>query len=172
MASLDSAAGTRWQLTLGEVGPKRFPAKGSPSELAEQMGAFGRLLFPQLPSVGLKSGDVWSDSTSYPIREDAFDAVESAVRTSTAGPVANGVRVEAMERIRRKGAAQQGGQAMSLAGGGARWLTYDLVAPGVVAVLSARDSLELRVRVESTGQIIPVRWRSTLTARRRGATPR
>lgn len=172
VSSLDSAAGARWWLSLGPSGPEGAPTGEPASVLAEQMLVIGGLLFPQLPQGGVKPGDTWSDSASYRVRVDTFDAVESAARTSGAKPAVDGVRVEAAERLGRSGGTSQGGQSMSLSGGGARWLSYDFAAQGFVTFLSARDSLDLRVRVEATGQIIPVRWRSTLTARLRGAAPR
>ena len=172
VSSLDSAAGARWRLNLGPSGPEGAPTGEPASVLAEQMRVIGGLLFPQLPRDGIQLGDAWSDSASYRVRVDAFDAVESAARTSEAKSAASGVRVEATERLSRSGGTSQGGQMMSLSGGGARWLSYDFASPGLVTSLWARDSLALRVRVEATGQIIPVRWRSTLTARLRGATPR
>ena len=80
--------------------------------------------------------------------------------------------VDAVEQLTRSGSVSQGGQTMSLSGGGARILSYDFSSQGFVTSLFARDSLDLRVRVEATGEIIPVHWRSTLTARLRGAPPR
>lgn len=172
VSSLDSAAGSRWQVTLGPSGPAGGTIGEPRSILAEQMWVVGGLLLPQLPQNGVRPGDSWSDSTTYRLKVDAFDATESAVRTSRAGPAEGGVMVEATEQLRRSGNTSQGGQSMSLSGAGTRWLTYSFTLPGVVASLSARDSLDLRVRVEATGQLIPVRYRAALTARLRGVPPR
>lgn len=172
VSSLDSAAGSRWQVRLGQRAPLWAAGGPSQSVLVEQVGVIVGLLFPQLPRIGVRVMDSWTDSASYRIRVDAFDAVESAIRTSKAVGDATGVVVEAVERLARSGSVSQGGQAMALSGGGARTLSYVFSAQGFVTSLLARDSLDLRVRVEATGEIIPVYWRSTLTARLRGAPPR
>lgn len=172
VSSLDSARGARWEIDLGPSGPVRPVRGGSAGVLAEQVASIVWLLFPQLPLPGLTAGDVWSDSAFYSVRVDAFDASESAVRWSRATESGSGVRVEATERLTRNGTASQGGQTMSLSGSGERRITYDFSGEGLVTALSARDSLDLRVLVDTTGAIIPVRWLSTLTARLRGSPPR
>jgi hypothetical protein len=172
VASLDSAVGARWRMRLGQFGLEGETVREGGNVLTEQVGVIVALLFPQLPYGGLRPMATWSDSARYPLRVDAFDAVESAVRSSRAAAVPNGLRIEAVERLDRKGGATQGGQVMSLAGGGERRLSYEFASLGFLTWLSATDSLDLRVRVSATGEVIPVRWRSTLSARLRGAPPR
>lgn len=163
--SVDSGLGTRWQVILGPTGPRGSLLGGRRSIIPGQIESIVRLLFPRLPNEGLGDGISWSDSTSYRVQLDAFEATESAARSSrgAAGPA--GVLVEAEERLIRAGNAVQGGQPMTLHGTGTRWIRYEFAADGWLNKLSARDSLDVVVGV--TDQTIPVRWRSTLIARLR-----
>lgn len=173
-AALDSTIGSRWQLSLGQAGPRGVLLGGHATILAGQIESIVRLLFPPLPSAGLRLQDVWSDSSAYRLRLDAFDAYESAARASqavpgpgTPGPVASGITVEANERLSRSGATMQGGQTMTLKGSGLRRVRYGFAPEGWVSSLMARDSLDLVVTVGGGGETVQVRWRSTLLGRLR-----
>lgn len=176
--AVDSSLGTRWQMLLGPSGPQGPLLGGRRLIIPGQFEPLIRLLFPQLPADGLREGVTWSDSASFRIQLDAFEARETAVRASRggagrgAGREAGSLTVDATEQLRRTGTASQGGQTMSLQGTGARRLSYDFSPEGWVSGLSARDSLEVTVTVGAGGQTIPVRWRSTLIARLRDVPPR
>jgi len=171
--AIDSSLGTRWQVMLGPAGPMGTLMGGRRMIVPGQIEAIVRLLFPQLPSNGLREESAWSDSTTYRIQLDAFDASESAARTSrgsVGSATSPGLAVGATERLVRTGTAMQGGQPMTLRGTGARRLSYEFASDGWLTKLSARDSLDMVVSV--TDQTIPVRWRSTLIARLRDIPPR
>jgi hypothetical protein len=166
--AIDSSLGTRWQVILGPAGPMGSLMGGRRLIISGQIEAMIRLLFPQLPSDGLREESAWSDSSAYRIQLDAFDASESAARTSRAAADSAGspgLAVEATERLVRTGSAMQGGQLMTLQGTGGRRLSYQFAFDGWLTNFTARDSLDMVVAV--TGQTIPVRWRSTLIARLR-----
>ncbi len=126
---------------------------------------------PSLPGDGLKAADVWSDSTSYSIQVDAFQALEKAVRRSRAGPLGRAQAAAPMvtvdEELTRTGSATQAGQGMTMTARGRRQVSYELAPEGWVRSLTGRDSLEIRVTVTATGQAIPVHWRTTFSARLR-----
>lgn len=168
--AIDSSLGTRWQVILGPTGPLGSLLGGRRLIIPGQIEAIVRLLFPRLPNDGLSDGVFWNDSTSYRVQLDAFEATESAARSSrgVSGPA--GVLVEADEQLIRSGNAVQGGQPMTLRGTGTRRINYEFAADGWLNNLSARDSLDVVVGV--TDQTIPVRWRSTLIARLRDIPPR
>ena len=170
-AALDSSIGSRWQFSLGPTGPKGAILGGRPTILAGQVEAIARLLFPPLPSQGVGITDVWADSTVYRVHLDAFDAYESASRSSTAilgtSGQTTGVTVEANERLSRTGTAVQAGQPMTLRGAGSRRLRYEFAPEGWVSSMTARDSLDLVVTVGVGGEAVRVRWRSTLIGRLR-----
>jgi hypothetical protein len=171
-SALDSAQNARFELRLSSTGPSGSLKATPETVLVGQIAAALRLLFPQLPKSGVGSGDAWGDSTSYQIRLDAFEATETASRTSKASRGGSGgVRVEGLERLTRKGKSKQGGREMGLSGSGVRQVTYDLAPEGWVSFLIARDSLDLIVTVPDTPGPIPVRWRSTIVARLRGPSP-
>ena len=172
--AIDSSIGSRWQFTLAPGGPTGPMLGGRRTILSGQIESIVRLLFPQLPSGGLGVRDVWSDSTSYRLQLDAFDAFETAARTSqtvpgpqgvSGGPL--GVTVEANERLSRSGSAMQGGQTMTLKGAGLRRVRYEFAPAGWVTTLTARDSLDLVVAVGPNGEAVSVRWRTTLLGRLR-----
>jgi hypothetical protein len=172
--TIDSSIGSRWQFTLGPEGPKGIMLGAHPTILAGQIEAAIRLLFPQLPPDGLGKQAVWSDSTGYRLQLDAFDAFETAARTSQAvpgspmpSPGATGVTVEANERLSRSGTAVQAGQTMTLKGSGVRRVRYEFAPDGWVNALTAQDSLDLVVTVGPGGEAVPIRWRSTLIGRLR-----
>jgi hypothetical protein len=174
-SAVEASVGSRWQaFILNQAGPRGLLMGGRPTVLSGQIEEIVRLLLPQLPTNGVRPGDVWTDSAGYRLRVDAFDAVESAARSSRAAPaiaLPGGVTVTAQDRISRTGNAVQGGQTMQLTGTGARSVTYDFAPEGFVGLLVARDSLDVVVTIAPDSQTIPVRWRSTLLARLRGAAP-
>ena len=170
---LDSAREATFELKISPTGPSGDLKTQPETALVGQIAAGVRLLFPQLPDNGARAGDVWSDSTSYDIRLDAFDARETAARQSKAARGGSGaLRVEGVERLTRRGSAKRDGREMGLTGSGLRQVTYDLVPEGWVSFLIARDSLDLVVTVPDSPAPIPVRWRSTIIARLRGSPPR
>jgi hypothetical protein len=170
--AVDSSVGGRWQMTMGPDGPRGMMAGGHSTILSGQVEALVRLLFPLLPSNGLRNSDAWSDSSRYRLQLDAFDSFETAARASQTVPTLasasqdpSGVTVEAIERLSRTGSAMQGGQPLTLSGTGVRRLRYKFAPGGWVSTLAARDSLDLVVTIGQTGEKVPVRWRSTLIGR-------
>lgn len=172
-SSVDSAREARWEIRLSPSGLSGTIRANRSSVLVGQIGASVRLLFPQLPSNGVRADDTWEDSAEYPVQLDAFVATETAERSSRAlrGALPGDVRIEVSERLGRKGKATQGGRTMTVNGAGGRQVTYDLSPEGWVTMLRARDSLDLLVTVPDTPAPIPVRQRSTVTARLRGNFP-
>lgn len=172
-SSVDSAREARWEIRLSPSGPGGSIRANRGSVLIGQIEAALRLLFPQLPNNGVRVDDAWEDSGDYPVRLDAFEATESTERASraTRGTVPGGVHIEVNERLTRTGKATQGGRAMTVNGAGGRQVTYEFSPEGWVTVLRARDSLDLRVAVPDLPDPIPVRQRSTVTARLRGSSP-
>jgi len=166
----DSAVGARWQGPLSSTGAAGPLTATRRTITAEQMGEIARLLLPSLPKDG-RSADSWSDSSSYAIQMDAFDAVESAAGRSRAAPIAKergaGLAVTVEQQLTRTGHATQAGQEMTMKAAGRRLVTYELGPDGWVRSLAGRDSLEIRVTVSVTGQVIPVQWRTNFSARLR-----
>lgn len=167
----DSALGARWQLPLSPKGLAGAIGTTHRTIAAEQIGEIVRLLVPSLPGDALKAQDAWSDSTSYPIQVDAFQALETALRRSQAGPLPRSpgapLTVTVEEALTRSGSATQAGQGMTMTAHGRRQVSYELAPEGWVRSLAGRDSLEIRVTVTATGQAIPVHWRTTFSARLR-----
>ena len=172
-SAIDSTRGARWEATASTSGPSGGYRNTRNTVLVGQVGAAIVLLYPQLPDDGVRIGEVWDDSTSYPIRLDAFESTETAARKSraVAGTAPKSVRIEVVESLTRTGTAVQGGREMGLAGSGVRRVLYDLAADGWITMVQAQDSLDLRVTVPDSPDPIPVRWRSTVIARLRGLPP-
>jgi hypothetical protein len=172
-SALDSARGAEWEIRLEESGPTGNLKADRHSILVGQVGSGVRLLFPQLPEDGMRRGDTWERSSTYPLRLDTFESTESSEQTSraVAGPAPGSIRVETDERLSRTGRASQGGRTLGLSGSGTRRVLSDFSPEGWVTMVQAQDSLELRVTVPDNPEPIPVRWRSTVIVRLRG-TPR
>ena len=170
---IDSTRGTRWESRASASGPSEAYRSTRNTVLVGQVGAAVALLYPQLPEDGVRIGEVWDDSTSSPIRLDAFESLETRARNSraVAGAAPRSIRIEVVESLTRTGKATQGGREMGLAGSGVRRVLYDLAADGWITMVQARDSLDLRVTVPDSPDPIPVRWRSTVIARLRGLPP-
>jgi len=172
-SAIDSTRGTRWESRASASGPSEAYRSTRNTVLVGQVGAAVALLYPQLPEDGVRIGEVWDDSTSSPIRLDAFESLETRARNSRAiaGAAPKSIRIEVVESLTRTGKALQGGREMGLAGSGVRRVLYDLAADGWITMVQARDSLDLRVTVPDSPDPIPVRWRSTVIARLRGLPP-
>lgn len=172
-SAIDSTRGTRWESRVSGSGPSEPYRSTRNTVLVGQVGAAVALLYPQLPEDGVRIGEVWDDSTSSPIRLDAFESLETRARNSraVAGAAPRSIRIEVVESLTRTGKALQGGREMGLAGSGVRRVLYDLAADGWITMVQARDSLDLRVTVPDSPDPIPVRWRSTVIARLRGLPP-
>ena len=172
-SAIDSTRGTRWESRASGSGPSEAYRSTRNTVLVGQVGAAVALLYPQLPEDGVRIGEVWDDSTSSPIRLDAFESLETRARNSraVAGAAPRSIRIEVVESLTRTGKALQGGREMGLAGSGVRRVLYDLAADGWITMVQARDSLDLRVTVPDSPDPIPVRWRSTVIARLRGLPP-
>lgn len=172
-SAIDSTRGTRWESRASASGPSEAYRSTRSTVLVGQVGAAVALLYPQLPEDGVRVGEVWDDSTSSPIRLDAFESLETRARNSRAiaGAAPKSIRIEVVESLTRTGKALQGGREMGLAGSGVRRVLYDLAAEGWITMVQARDSLDLRVTVPDSPDPIPVRWRSTVIARLRGLPP-
>lgn len=172
-SAIDSTRGTRWESRASASGPSEAYRSTRNTVLVGQVGAAVALLYPQLPEDGVRVGEVWDDSTSSPIRLDAFESLETRARNSRAiaGAAPKSIRIEVVESLTRTGKALQGGREMGLAGSGVRRVLYDLAADGWITMVQARDSLDLRVTVPDSPDPIPVRWRSTVIARLRGLPP-
>ena len=171
-AATDSAVGARWQVRLGATGPAGPIAANRRTITVEQITEVVRLLLPSLPKGGLKAQDLWTDSTSYPVEVDAFQALESTTRRSRAMPLGGGSGVTVEEQVTRTGRTTQAGQGMTMTATGRRTVSYELTPEGWVRALTGRDSLELRVTVSATGQLIPVQWRTSYSARVRAPAAR
>jgi hypothetical protein len=172
-SAIDSTRGTRWESRASASGPGEPYRSTRNTVLVGQVGAAVALLYPQLPEDGVRIGEIWDDSTSSPIRLDAFESLETRARNSRAiaGAAPKSIRIEVIESLTRTGKALQGGREMGLAGSGVRRVLYDLAADGWITMVQARDSLDLRVTVPDSPDPIPVRWRSTVIARLRGLPP-
>jgi hypothetical protein len=172
-SAIDSTRGTRWESRASGSGPSEAYRSTRNTVLVGQVGAAVALLYPQLPEDGVRIGEVWNDSTSSPIRLDAFETLETRARNSRAiaGAAPRSIRIEVVESLTRTGKALQGGREMGLVGSGVRRVLYDLAPDGWITMVQARDSLDLRVTVPDSPDPIPVRWRSTVIARLRGLPP-
>jgi hypothetical protein len=157
-ASIDSARGLRWTALRLPNGRLTALSEGRGSLVGDQIRDQIQLLFPVLPPEGAKPGLTWTDSTTRPTRVSAFEANETALTSSMAGPAANGGAVLEIVTLRRRtatGGGTQFSQPMTVQGSGADSLTYHLAADGRVLDVSGSRHTDVVVQLPSIGQSVP-----------------
>jgi len=165
MAVLDSARGTRWT-------GLRPPAGGLTGLTGTHTSLFGDqvrdqliLLFPRLPSDGVRPGAHWNDSTEAPARVSVFEATESSVTSGDAGePLPSGaLPIQVTAARSAAGESTQFGQAVTIKATGSDTLTYQLANDGRVLQGAGRRWTSLVVDLSAIGQSVPAREFSTVS---------
>lgn len=164
-AVLDSARGARWAGWRQPTGVIRDLVGGPSSLIGDQVREQIQLIFPVLPPDGVRPGDVWTDSTSGPVRVSAFEALESAHLDSRAeAGVATGGAVPIVV-VRTRTAAGQGtqfGQPFNIRATGSDTLFYHVASDGRVLSVDGVRTTALVVELPSIGQSVPAREHTSL----------
>jgi hypothetical protein len=166
--SLARAQGTHWTATLSPTGELSQLKADRSSTLGDQFASGLRALFPRLPSGGVRAGMEWADTSSFPIRADAFDATEEAVTTyrSTDGSAAGGrkaIRVESEGSYARSGKGVQFDQEMEMTASGKRHAVHLIGADGVLVSAQGGDAGDMTITVPAQGQTVPVKQSGTFS---------
>jgi hypothetical protein len=160
---LDSVAaskGARWTATLtpnGDLSPLKADRAGT---LTDEMTGRLQLLFPRLPSGGVRDGMEWTDSTTYKLVADAFPGTEHVVTTyRAAGGASEGttVTLQTAGSYARSGTRLQGDQELQMTATGARHGTQQIGLDGVVLSSRGNDAGDMTITVPAVGQTVPVK---------------
>jgi hypothetical protein len=170
-AGIDSVAraqGTRWTATLSATGDLSELKSDRSSSLGDQFASSLRALFPRLPPGGVRAGMEWSDSSSFPVRADAFNATEQAMTTyrSTDGSASGGrkaIRVESEGSYTRSGKGTQFDQEMEMTASGKRHAVHLIGADGLLVSAQGGDSGDMTITVPAQGQTVPVKQSGTFS---------
>src|SRR5215211_258390 len=123
--SVAAARGTRWTATLTAAGGLGALTPDRTGTLPDELTGRLRLLFPALPSGGVREGMEWTDTTEYKLTADAFPGSERALTTyhataSDAPGMGKGIALESNAPYERTGTRTQGDQELQMKGTGTR----------------------------------------------------
>lgn len=170
-ALVDSAAGTRWQGSIGANGRVESLEPDHPSVFGEQVRTSFRRLFPVLPVTGAKPGDQWSDSSSMTLTIVNGLSVQEHRTTGYRAEkleTLRGVRVLVLQSTtayRVEGAGTSFGQELSITGAGTATGTHRISSDGRLLEASVSDSVGMSITVPAVGQTVPTVATSRYTLR-------
>ncbi len=174
---LDSARGTRWTAERRPGGPLTNFAGSSRSLVGDQVRDELALLFPSLPPTGAGPGDVWSDSTSQPVRLGGFEVVEAGRGEHRAEEVvhlqgSDALVIATIRTRRAQGETTQFDQPIEITAAGTDSLRHAVAADGRVLAASGARRTELTLTFPAVGQSIATQESIHLTFRLLGLPER
>ncbi len=175
---LDSARGTRWTAERRPGGaPGNFTTASVRSLVGDQVRDELALLFPSLPPAGAGSGEVWTDSTSRPVRLGGFEVVETARGELRGGEVVHQGGSDALVisevRLREaRGETTQFDQPIGIAATGTDSLWHTVAADGRVLAASGVRRTGLALTFPAIGQSIATQESTYFTFRLLGLPDR
>jgi hypothetical protein len=158
--SVTAAMGARWAGTLtpnGDLSPLKSDRAGT---LTDELTGRLQLLFPRLPSGGVRDGMEWTDSTSYKLVADAFPGTEHAITTYRAGGGASegkAVTLQSAGSYTRSGTRLQGDQELQMSATGARHGVQQVGLDGIMLSSRGNDVGDMTITVPAVGQTVPVK---------------
>ena len=158
--SVAAVDGARWTGTLtpnGDLSPLKADRAGT---LTDELTGRLQLLFPRLPSDGVRDGMEWTDSTSYKLVADAFPGTEHAITTyRAAGGASEGkaVTLQSAGSYTRSGTRLQGDQELQMTGTGARHGVQQIGLDGIMLSSRGNDAGDMTIAVPAVGQTVPVK---------------
>jgi hypothetical protein len=163
--SVLAVRGTQWTATLAP-GTGLSPFKASrASTLGDEVQGRLPLLFPTLPTGGVREGMAWTDTTQYEVSADAFPGLEEAVVTYQASGEESGTKkaiaLESSGTYTRSGTRMQADQEMKMTASGNRKGTHRIGVDGVLLGAQGSDAGEMTISVPAVGQTVPVKQSGT-----------
>jgi hypothetical protein len=158
--SVAAARGARWTGRLtpnGDLSPLKADRPGT---LTDELTGRLQLLFPRLPSGGVRDGMEWTDSTSYKLVADAFPGTEHVItQYHAAGGASEGktVTLESAGSYNRTGTRLQGDQELQMSATGARHGAQQIGVDGTMLSSRGNDAGDMTITVPAVGQTVPVK---------------
>ena len=165
--SLLAVRGTQWTATIAPgTGLSPFKANRA-STLGDEVQGRLPLLFPTLPTGGVREGMAWTDTTQFEVVADAFPGTEEAVVTYQASTdESSGKKAIALESsgtYTRAGTRMQADQEMKMTASGNRKGVHRIGLDGVLQGAQGSDAGEMTISVPAVGQTVPVKQSGSYT---------
>jgi hypothetical protein len=158
--SVAAARGARWTGKLtpnGDLSPLKADRTGT---LTDELTGRLQLLFPRLPSGGVRDGTEWTDSTSYKLVADAFPGTEHVItryRAAGGASEAKTITLESAGSYSRSGTRLQGDQELQMSATGARHGAQQIGVDGIMLSSRGNDAGDMTITVPAVGQTVPVK---------------
>jgi hypothetical protein len=165
--SLLAVRGTQWTATIAPgTGLSPFKANRA-STLGDEVQGQLPLLFPTLPTGGVREGMAWTDTTQFEVVADAFPGTEEAVVTYQASSDESGgkkaIALESSGTYTRSGTRMQADQEMKMTASGNRKGVHRIGVDGVLLGAQGSDAGEMTISVPAVGQTVPVKQSGSYT---------
>lgn len=164
--SATAAKGTKWSGTLDADGALSQLEADRGGTLSDELSGRLRLLFPRLPSNGVREGMEWADSSEYKLVADAFPGTEKQVTTYHATPGSGsrkGITLESTGTYTRSGTRQQADQSLEMTATGTRHGVHQISTDGTIVSAQGNDSGDMTITVPAVGQTVPVKQTGSYT---------
>jgi hypothetical protein len=163
--SVLAVRGTQWTATIAPgTGLSPFKANRA-STLGDEVQGRLPLLFPTLPTGGVREGMAWTDTTQFEVVADAFPGTEDAVVTYQASSDESGgkkaIALESSGTYTRSGTRMQADQEMKMTASGNRKGVHRIGVDGVLLGAQGSDAGEMTISVPAVGQTVPVKQSGT-----------
>jgi hypothetical protein len=159
--SIAAARGTRWTASLTESGGLSGLTPDRTGTLPDELTGRLLLLFPALPTGGVREGMEWTDTTEYHLTADAFPGSERVVTTYRAGegstPGGKAITLQSTGAYTRTGTRVQADQELQMKATGTRRGTHQLGRDGVLVSAQGNEVGDMTITVPTVGQTVPVK---------------
>jgi hypothetical protein len=169
--SLALLRGLRWVATLSSTGQLSNLTVNRSTTMGNQLTHHLRLLFPVLPAGGARAGAEWSDSVSFPLKADAFNATEQAKSSYRALDDGKGLKIESRGTYRRSGSEIRREDRLDMTATGKREGVAVFARDGRLLSAEGQDVGDMTIVVPSVGQTVPVNQWSRYQIRASGSGP-
>jgi hypothetical protein len=160
--SLAAARGTRWTGSLSSTGGLSALTPDRTGTFPDELTGRLRLLFPALPSGGVREGMEWTDTTEYRLTADAFPGNERAVITYRASAneapgSGKGITLQSSGSYDRTGTRLQADQELQMAAKGTRRGSHQFGLDGILIAAQGNEAGDMTITVPTVGQTVPVK---------------
>lgn len=159
--SIAAARGTRWTASLTESGGLSALTPDRKGTLPDELTGRLLLLFPALPTGGVREGMEWTDTTEYRLTADAFPGSERVVTTYRAtegsAPGGKAIALQSTGAYTRTGTRLQADQELQMQATGTRRGAHQFGRDGVLISAQGNDVGDMTITVPTVGQTVPVK---------------
>jgi hypothetical protein len=162
--SVAAARGTVWTGTVSDRGQLSPLSSNRSSTLSDELESRIPLLFPVLPSGGVREGMEWTDTTERKVVADAFPVIETAIVTYTATDTElpaprsrKAIALESSGTYSRAGTRIQADQELQMTATGSVKEVHHLGLDGALVSAEGTEAGDMTISVPALGQTVPVK---------------